>query len=159
LSAADNVGFDDTYFWEMLYAYWMLVIYNTLSVNDLVVDECLHCKPNLDYPRLLDLITIINTVWLTVYYKNSSSSDVVYRLHYCLLLKIWLKISYIAFRSKQLIKHRKSYGVLDLSPSPVFSGVRGARSSVLVQCFVDHHLSLCPFSFGPCIICPSIYNF
>ena len=28
-----------------------------------------------------------------------------------------------------------------------------------VLCFVDHCLSVCPFSFGSCIVCPSIYMY
>jgi hypothetical protein len=46
-----------------------------------------------------------------------------------------------------------------LSSYPVFSGVRITRSLVLYVCFVDRCLSFCPFSFGHCVICPSIYGF
>ena len=47
-----------------------------------------------------------------------------------------------------------------LSSPPVFSGVRVTRSLVLYVCFVDHCLSFCPFSFGHCVVCPSlIYGF
>ena len=47
-----------------------------------------------------------------------------------------------------------------LSSSPVFSGVRVARSSVLYVCFVDRCLSFCTFSFGNCVVCSSsIYGF
>jgi len=43
---------------------------------------------------------------------------------------------------------------------PVFSGVRVTQSLVLCVCFVDRCLSLCPFSFGHCVIClSSIYRF
>jgi hypothetical protein len=45
-----------------------------------------------------------------------------------------------------------------LSLSPVFSGVRVTRSLVLCVCFVDRYLSFCPFSFGHCVVCPSIYG-
>jgi len=48
----------------------------------------------------------------------------------------------------------------DLSSSPVFSRVRVTRSLVLCVCFVDYCLSFCPFSFGHCVVCPSlIYGF
>ena len=40
--------------------------------------------------------------------------------------------------------------------TPVFSEVRVARSLVVCVCFVDRCLSFCPFSFGHCIVCPSI---
>ena len=40
-----------------------------------------------------------------------------------------------------------------------FSGVRVTRSLVLCACFVDRCLSFCPFSFGHCVVCPSIYGF
>ena len=43
--------------------------------------------------------------------------------------------------------------------SPVFSGVRVARSLVLWLCFVDRCLSFCTFSFGHYDVCPSIYEF
>jgi hypothetical protein len=44
--------------------------------------------------------------------------------------------------------------------TPVFSGVRVTRSLVLYVCFVDRYLSFCPFSFGHCVVCPSlIYEF
>jgi len=47
-----------------------------------------------------------------------------------------------------------------LSSPLVFSGVRVTRSLVLCVCFVDHCLSLCPFSFSHCVVCPSaIYWF
>jgi hypothetical protein len=43
---------------------------------------------------------------------------------------------------------------------PVFSGVRVTRALVLCVCFVDRCLSFCPFSFGHCVVCPSlIYGF
>ena len=45
------------------------------------------------------------------------------------------------------------------SSSPVFSGVRVTRSWVLCVCLVDRFLSFCPFSFGHCAVCPSIYGF
>jgi hypothetical protein len=47
-----------------------------------------------------------------------------------------------------------------LSSHPVFSGVRVTRSLVLYICFVDRYLSFCSFSFGHCVVCPSlIYGF
>ena len=47
-----------------------------------------------------------------------------------------------------------------MSSSPVFSGVRVTRSSVLYVCFVDHCLFFCTFSFGHCVVCSSsIYGF
>ena len=47
-----------------------------------------------------------------------------------------------------------------LSSPPVFSGVRFTRSLVLCVCFVDRCLSFCPFTFGHCVVCPSlIYGF
>ena len=45
------------------------------------------------------------------------------------------------------------------SSSPVCSGVRVTRSWVLCVCLVDRFLSFCPFSFGHCAVCPSIYGF
>ena len=70
--------------------------------------------------------------------------------------------------------HKKLHGVL-LSPqqlmhlsslmktrrklTPVFSGVRVTRSLVLYVCFVDRCLSFYYFSFGQCVVCPSIYEF
>jgi len=41
---------------------------------------------------------------------------------------------------------------------PIFSGVRVTRSLVLCVCLVDRCLSFCPFSFGHCLVCPSIYG-
>jgi hypothetical protein len=44
--------------------------------------------------------------------------------------------------------------------SPLFfSGVRVTRSLVLCVMFVDRCFSFCPFSFGHCVVCPSIYGF
>ena len=47
-----------------------------------------------------------------------------------------------------------------ISP-PIFSGVCIARSfAFYLQCFVDRCLSLKPFSFGHCVVCPFlIYGF
>jgi len=42
---------------------------------------------------------------------------------------------------------------------PGLSGFRVARSLVLYVCFVDRWLSFCPYSFGHCVVCPSIYGF
>ena len=50
--------------------------------------------------------------------------------------------------------------VENLSSPPVFSEVRVTRFLVLCVCFVDRCLSLRPFSFGHCVVCPSsIYGF
>ena len=48
-----------------------------------------------------------------------------------------------------------------LSSPPVVSGVRVTRSLALCLCvyFVDRCLFFCPFSFGQCVVCPSIYVF
>ena len=46
-----------------------------------------------------------------------------------------------------------------LSSSPVFSVVRVTRSLILCVCPVDRYLSFCPFSFGHCVDCSSIYGF
>jgi hypothetical protein len=43
--------------------------------------------------------------------------------------------------------------------TPVFSRVRVTRSLVLCVCFVDRCFSFCPFYFGHCVVCPSIYRF
>ena len=45
-----------------------------------------------------------------------------------------------------------------LSSPLVFSGVRVTRSLVLSVCFVDRSLSVCTFSFGHCVVCPSAIN-
>ena len=46
-----------------------------------------------------------------------------------------------------------------LSSPPVCSGVCVTISLVLCVCFVDRCLSFCPFSFGHCVVCSSIYGF
>jgi len=46
-----------------------------------------------------------------------------------------------------------------MSSHPVLSGVRVTRSLVWCVCFVDRCLSFCPFSFGHCIVFPTIYGF
>ena len=43
--------------------------------------------------------------------------------------------------------------------TPVLSGVRVTRSLVLCVMFVDRCLFFCSFSFGHCVVCPSIYRF
>jgi hypothetical protein len=45
--------------------------------------------------------------------------------------------------------------------TPGFSGFRGTRSLVLCVCLihVGRCLSFCPFSFGHCVVCSSIYGF
>jgi hypothetical protein len=46
------------------------------------------------------------------------------------------------------------------SSPPIFCGVRVTQSLVLCVCFVDRCLSYCPFSYGHCVVCPSlIYRF
>jgi hypothetical protein len=47
----------------------------------------------------------------------------------------------------------------NMSSPPVHSGVRVTRSLILFLCLVDRCLSFCPFSFGHCVVCPSIYGF
>jgi len=44
-----------------------------------------------------------------------------------------------------------------LSSPQVFSRVRVTRYLVLCVCFVDRCLSLCPYSFGHCVVCSSNY--
>ena len=46
-----------------------------------------------------------------------------------------------------------------LSLPPVFSEVHVTPSLVLCVCFVNRCWFFCPFSFGHCVICPSIYGF
>ena len=46
-----------------------------------------------------------------------------------------------------------------LSSSPVDSGIRITQTLVLFVCLVDRCLSFCPFAFGHCVVCPSIYGF
>ena len=46
-----------------------------------------------------------------------------------------------------------------LISSPLFSGVRVTRHSVLYVCFVDRCLSFCTCSCGHCIVSSSIYGF
>ena len=47
-----------------------------------------------------------------------------------------------------------------LSPPPFCIGIRFIRWLVLCVCFVDRSLSVCLFSFGHCVVCPSsIYGF
>jgi hypothetical protein len=43
-----------------------------------------------------------------------------------------------------------------LSSTPVFSGDGAPSSLVLYACFVDRSLSFCLFSFGHCVVCPSL---
>ena len=43
--------------------------------------------------------------------------------------------------------------------TPVLVGFMLLKVQFSVQCFVDHCLSSCPFSFDHCIVCPTIYNF
>ena len=45
-----------------------------------------------------------------------------------------------------------------LSSPPVFGGVRITRSLVWCLYFVDRFLCFCSFSFGHCVLCPSIYG-
>jgi hypothetical protein len=45
-----------------------------------------------------------------------------------------------------------------MNSTPVFSWVRVTRSFVLYVCFVDRCFSFCTFSFGHCVVCPSIYG-
>jgi hypothetical protein len=48
-----------------------------------------------------------------------------------------------------------------MSSPPVFRGVGVVLSNhyCSMWCFVDYCLSLCTFSFGRCMVCPSIYGF
>ena len=49
---------------------------------------------------------------------------------------------------------------LNAAPSsPVFSGVHVTRSLVLCVFSVERCLSICPVSFGHCVVCPLIYGF
>jgi len=70
---------------------------------------------------------------------------------------------YIVDRTVNLF-HRQQFiffiMVCQVSSPPVFSGVRVTRCLVLYVCFVDRCLSICPFSFGHCVVClSSIYGF
>jgi hypothetical protein len=58
-----------------------------------------------------------------------------------------------------LVEQKLSTLLEHLSSPPVFSGVRVTQSLDLCVCFVDHCLSFCNFSFGHCVVCPSIYGF
>ena len=68
---------------------------------------------------------------------------ILYQIHLALSIKIVVLLLYIKY----------------LSSPPVFSGVRVTRSLVVYVCFIDRCLTFCTFSFGHCIVCPSIYSF
>ena len=62
-------------------------------------------------------------------------------------------------RRVQLVEQELLTHPEHLSLPPVFSGICATRSLVLYVCFVDRCLSFCPFSFGHCVLCSSIYGF
>ena len=68
---------------------------------------------------------------------------ILYQIHLALNIKIVFLLLYIKY----------------LSSPPVFSEVRVTRSLVVYVCFIDRCLTFCTFSFGHCIVCPSIYSF
>jgi hypothetical protein len=65
-------------------------------------------------------------------------------MYYCVYLCVWLHI--VEQELLTLPEH--------LSSPWVFSEVRATRSLVLCVCFLDRCLSICPFSFGHCVVCP-----
>ena len=68
----------------------------------------------------------------------------------------YLKISFYCLVSHIVV----SWYWEHLSSSPVFSGVHVTRSLLLCEMFCCSLLSFCPnFSFGHCVVCPSIYRF
>jgi hypothetical protein len=83
-----------------------------------------------------------------LYYMEISSSQTKgdENLNY-----VWMTINLVEQELPTLPEH--------LSSLSVFSEVRVTRSLVVCACFVDRCLSLCPFSFGHCVVCPaSIYH-
>ena len=62
-------------------------------------------------------------------------------------------------RRVQLVKQELPTLPKSRSSPSVFSGVRVTRSLVLCLCFVERCFSFCLFSFGHCVVCPSIYGF
>ena len=71
--------------------------------------------------------------------------------YYRLVTRLTRRVPLVEQELFILLEHMRS--------PPVFSGVRVTRSLVLCVCFVDRCLSLCPLSFGHCVVCPSIYIF
>jgi hypothetical protein len=65
-------------------------------------------------------------------------------MYYCVYLCVWLHI--VEQELLTLPEH--------LSSPSVFSEVRATRSLVLCICFLDRCLSICPFYFGHCVVCP-----
>jgi hypothetical protein len=65
-------------------------------------------------------------------------------MYYCVYLCVWLRI--VEQELLTLPEH--------LSSPSVFSEVRATRSLVLCICFLDRCLSICPFYFGHCVVCP-----
>ena len=69
---------------------------------------------------------------------------------------VTMLVSYLNFHSLQNRNTLPEH----LSSSRFCCGVHVTRSFVLCVCFVDRCLSLCPFSFGICVVCSSsIYGF
>jgi hypothetical protein len=73
----------------------------------------------------------------------------IFQLHRNGRLYVWRKTSW----QNTHIPNREH-----LSSPPLCSGVPVTLSLILYVCFVDRCLSFCTFSFGHCLVCPSIYG-
>jgi hypothetical protein len=83
---------------------------------------------------------------------QSSNHDCTFNTHKV----VTMLVSYFNFHSLQNRNTLPEH----LSSSRFFCGIHVTRSFVLSVCFVDRCLSLCPFSFGICVVCySSIYGF
>ena len=109
--------------------------------------------------------TIATMTWLTLWNISVTNG------HGCVPLVVntsrsfphsWLKNEFVAGLARRVTLVKQELPTLPehiRSPS-VFSGVRATQSLVLYVCLVDRYLSLCLFSFGHCVVCPSmIYGF
>ena len=94
--------------------------------------------------------------------KMALSSNIIHK-HYL----PFIICMYIAQNSKIITRLTRRVPLLyqelltlreHLSSPPLCSGVPVTLSLILYVCFVDRCLSFCAFSFGHCLVCPSIYG-
>jgi hypothetical protein len=115
----------------------------------LVEQELLTLPEHLSSPSVFSGVRVTRSLVLYVCFVDCCLSFCTFFWSLCCLFffDIWIPIT-------PLVYSNSSY--------PGFSGVRVTWSLVLgvFECFVDCCLSFCPFSFGHCVVCPSlIYGF
>ena len=128
-----------------------------------LIEECCqqgiywtNCSVWLNWSHHFESFTVATMTLFLPLWNNCVTNDHGYIPHSWFITGLVTKLA----RRVPLVEQTLLTLPMHMSSPPVFSEVRVTRTFVWCVSFVDRYLSCCPFSFGHCVVCPSLsYGF